>query len=86
MAKIKIKDPALKDKMMGYMWGKPEMAPVVAAMDNTTGWPAVETPDTQLEITKPIFDWWSSDEKISFVSGLFGNEPIVEPIVETPMV
>ena len=69
---VKIKDPALKDKMMGYMKGKPEMEGMMPMIDEEM-WPSGETPDMCLEKTKPAYDSRSSDEKISFLSGLFGS-------------
>ena len=80
---IKIQDPTLKDKMMGYMEGKPEMEGLMPMVQEE--WPAIETPEMFLENIKPVFVSWSPEERLMFVSELlWGASEPTEINIETP--
>ena len=83
---MKIKDPALKDKMMWYMKDKPEMKGIMPMTEE--GGPAMETPEMHLEKMKPVFAWWSPEEKLSFIGGLLSGAiaKVEEPVIKTPAI
>ena len=74
-------DPKVKAKAMDYMKWNPKLSTMVAdaaAVDADAADESVDAPssldwEAACKLVKPHFDEWSGEDKLAFLSDLFGN-------------